>query len=164
MALVTEDGTGLANAESYCSVAAAGTRHTAFGNTAWTGTDAAKEAALRQATLYMTQMYRNRWAGQRVTSTQALDWPRYGVVVDHYPIDADELPADITAACADLALRALTATLFADQTRAIKREKVGPLETEYSEYSPQATRYSAVDALLAPYLEGSSAMARLVRA
>ena len=36
MALIVEDGTGLANAESYVSVADATTYHTNYGNTAWT--------------------------------------------------------------------------------------------------------------------------------
>lgn len=163
MALEVEDGTGKANAESYISVADASARHTAFGNTAWTGTDAVKEAALRRATGYIEQAFRSRWQGCRVVSTQALSWPRSGVCVDDYPVDSDVVPTDVANACADLALRALTADLNADQTRAVIREKVGPLETEYSEHSPQAKQYRAVDMMLAPYLTGGGAMARLVR-
>ena len=49
MALVHEDGTGKTDAESYCSVTFADARHTAFGNSTWTGADAVKEAALRKA-------------------------------------------------------------------------------------------------------------------
>lgn len=163
MTLVTEDGTGLSTAESLCSLADASTRHTALGNTSWTGTDAAKEAALRRATQYMEQAYRTRWAGQRLTSAQALSWPRYGVCVDEFLVASDIVPTDIANACADLALRALTEDLNADQTRGVVREKVGPLETEYDRYAPQAKQFRAVDMALAPYLKGSSAAATLVR-
>jgi hypothetical protein len=163
MSLVVETGAGLANAESYISVADADARHTAFGNTAWTGTDAAKEGALRRATAYMMGAYRDRWQGVRLTSTQALDWPRAWVVVDGYSVAPDVVPAEVANACADLALKALSADLNADLERAIVREKTGPLETEWSPHSPQRKRYPAVEMALAPYLTGSGAMARLVR-
>lgn len=164
MTLIVEDGTGLSTAESYISVADAGTRHTALGNTAWTGTDAAKEAALRRATQYMLQRYRGRWQGNRINSSQALDWPRYSVIVDGYDVDSDDVPTEIANACADLALRALAADLNEDQTRAVVREKVGPLETEYAAGSSQATRYVAVDQALAPFFRVGATSARLVRA
>lgn len=163
MTLIVEDGTGLATAESYVSVADAGTRHTNLGNTAWTGTDAVKEAALRRATQFMLQRYRGRWQGTRINSTQALDWPRSWVVVDGYAVDADIVPVDVANACADLALKALSETLNADLDRAVIREKVGPLETEYSAYSPERKRYPAIDMALAPFLTGAGANARLVR-
>lgn len=165
MTLVVENGTGLSTAESYVSVADADARHTALGNAAWTGTDAAKEAALRRATVYMEQAYRMRWLGSRAVETQALSWPRYITQqVDGWYIDSNEVPAAVVSSCADLALRALSADLNADLTQGIKREKVGPLETEYSEYSPQAARYRAVDMALAPYLTGGGAQMRLERA
>lgn len=164
MALVVEDGTGLATAESYISVADADAHHTAMGNDDWTGTEAAKEAALRRATAYMEQAYRTRWKGTKLLRSQALSWPRYGAEADGYVLESTIVPADVATACADLALRALTADLNADLTRAVIREKVGPLETEYSPHSSEAVRYRGVDMALAPYLKGSGAMALLVRA
>jgi hypothetical protein len=163
VSLVTENGTGQATAESYISVANADARHTAFGNTAWTGTDAVKEQALRRATAYMTQAYRGRWTGTKLTSAQALDWPRWGVMLEGFPVASDSIPADIANACADLALKALADDLAPDLTRAIVREKVGPLETEYAAYSSQATSYRAIDMALSAYLTGAGAMAQLVR-
>lgn len=161
MALVTENGTGLSTAESLCSLADASARHTAFGNTAWTGTDAAKEAALRRASAYMEQAYRTRWAGLKRNETQALSWPRVNVLVDGWIVAIDEVPAEVANACADLALKALTADLNADLTRTVIREKVGPLETEYAAFSPERARYPAIDMALAPFL--SRAAATLVR-
>lgn len=167
MSLVVEDGTGKADAESFISVAAASTRHTALGNAAWAAaaSDTVREQALRRATQYMEQAWRLRWKGTRASETQALSWPRYiNVPIDGFYIDSDEVPATIANACADLALRALSDDLNADQTQAIKREKVGPLETEYSEFSPQAVRFRSIDMMLAPYLTGTGANMRLERA
>lgn len=164
MTLVVEDGNGIASAESYISLAAADARHAALGNTGWTGSDTAKEQALRRATVYMVQAYRQRWQGVRATLDQALDWPRYGVEVDGYYVAGDSVPTDVANACADLALRALTEDLSPDLERAVVREKVGPIETEYDRFSQQAKRFSAVDRTLAAYMLGGGAMRRLIRA
>lgn len=164
MALIVEDGTGMATAEAYVSLADANTRHTAMGNAAWTGADSVKEAAIRRATAYMEQAYRNRWKGTRLFREQALSWPRYGAEADGWVIPSTEVPADVANACADLALRALADDLNADQSRAVKREKVGPLETEYADYAPLGVQFRAVDMALSAYLKGGAAMAQLIRA
>lgn len=164
MSLEVETGTGSATAESYCSVADADARHTAFGNAGWTGADTVKEQALRKATAYIEQAYRDRWKGTKLYRAQALSWPRYGAIVDGWDIDSTVVPNEVRDACADLALRALTETLNPDLTRAVIREKVGPIEVEYSPYSTASTRYVAVCDALAPFLTGSASCARLVRA
>jgi len=167
VALVAEDGTGRSNAESFITLADATTRHSDLGNSAWAdaATDTLREQALRRATAYMEQAYRTRWLGCRVSDTQALSWPRVILdPVDGWYIDNDIVPAEVANACADLALRALSDDLNADLTRAVVREKVGPLETEYDRGSPQSTQFRAVNMALAPYLKGSSASAMLVRA
>lgn len=165
MALVVEDGTGLATAESFISVADADTRHSNLGNSAWADlSTAAKEQALRKSTIYMEGAFRERWKGTRLLRAQALSWPRYGAVVDGYVLDSNYVPAEVANACADLALTASTQELNPAQTRAVIREKVGPLETEYSTASPQGTRYVAITAGLAAFLKGTGAVAGLVRA
>ena len=163
MALVVEDGTGLSTSESYISVANADARHTNLGNTAWTGTDAAKEAALRKATEYLEQRYASRWRGTRLLRAQALSWPRYGAIVHGWDIDSNIVPDVVANACADLAAKTLSETLNADLERGIVREKVGPIETEFDPYSSQAKRYPAIDQMLAPYLQGGGS-SRLIRA
>lgn len=164
MALVVEDGTGLSTAESYISVADTDARMTALGNTTWAPmTMAEKEQALRRATLNMIQNYRGRWKGTRVKSTQALDWPRFDVFADGFSIASNIVPQEIANACADLAFKAAAGDLSPDLTRGVVREKVGPIETEYDPASPQQTRRPAIENLLSPYLNGTSAMAGLVR-
>jgi len=167
MALEVEDGTGKATAESYISVADASTYHTNRGNAAWAAlaTDAVREQCLRKATDYMIQAYTARWQGYKVDpSVQALDWPRYDVVVDGVALDNDAVPETIKRACAELALKAATAELNPDLTQGVVSEQVGSIAVTYDKNSPQAKRYKAIDAMLSPYLKaGGGCSMGLVR-
>lgn len=164
MALVVEDGTGLPNAESYCSVADASTYHAARNNTAWGLLDVpTQEAMLRLATDFMRQRYRLRWVGVKVTATQGLEWPRAWVALPDSPsgyrsvpayVPMNVVPSEVRNACAELALRASTAPLSPDLGPQVVREKVGPLEVDYHPGARQATLFVAVDAMLAIYLKG----------
>ncbi len=167
MSLIVEDGTGLPNAESYCSVAEANDYHAAIGNAAWAGlaTDTLREENLRKATLFMRQLYRMTWQGKRTKSTQALDWPRYDVEVDDYWLASNIVPVDVKNACAELALKAISGPLVTDLTQGVKSKKVGPIETVYDDKSPRHTQYLAVDRMLGPYLNGGgSSTLRVSRA
>ena len=154
--LITETGAGLADAESYASVAAADARCASLGLIAWAAlAEADKEIALRKAAQFMAT-YRARWAGLRVYQRQALDWPRYNVLVDGFTVPSTSVPADVVNACIDLAVRAGSGEdLLPDLdtgSNAIKKDKTGPLETEYFQNTTDAReRFVAVDALLAPY-------------
>lgn len=169
MSIVVENGTGLATAESYISVADASTYFTARGNTTWDALDtgeatANREAALRKATDYITAVYRDRWEGVRYTEDQALDWPRSGVVRDSWSVDIDEIPTEVKRACAELALKSASDDLQADLTQGVVKEKVGVIEVEYNRNSPQAKRYPAIDFLLRPFLKsGGGVSIGLVR-
>lgn len=155
-ALVVEDGTGLANADSYISVADADDYHDLLGNTSWTGADATKEHALRKATQYIQQVYFDRWDGYRKTSAQALDWPREDVQIKGLRfveyVASTTIPQEVKNACASLALRALTDDLMADEERAVISESVDVISVTYSEYAPQQKKYPEIDKMLAKYL------------
>ena len=164
MALIVETGSASTTSESYISVVDADTYHTNRGNSAWAAlTTGQKESALRKATDYMFQNYASRWAGIRVSQYQALDWPRYGVVAFGYPVIQTTIPNEIKNACAELALKAASSDLLADQDIAVVREKIGPIETEYDKNAPQRKKYPSIDSMLAPYLSGSSNSAPLIR-
>lgn len=166
MALIVEDGTGLANAESYISVAYATSYHADRGNSGWAAiaSDTIREQLLRKATEYMLQVYRMCWKGYRTSTTQSLDWPRNNVLrtdiataysgTIYYP--DNEIPIEVKNACAELALKANSITLAPDLNQLILKQKVGPLETEYSEYSSQSRRYRSVDLMLTPYVTNRS--------
>jgi len=174
MTIIIEDGTGLANAESYVSVVDANTYHSKFGNDAWTDLDTSvKEQLLRKATDYMVAQYRLQYAGYRRYSTQSLDWPRlYVPLIDSlsanvFPqyVDFDIVPTTVKNACAELALKSYTAILMQDLTQGVIREKVDVIEVEYDKYSPQQTRYAQIDAMLSVFFkqQGNDMSRSLVR-
>lgn len=160
MTIIVEDGTGLTTAETYVSVAVADDYHTAMGNTGWTGTDAAKEIALRRAAQYIDTRYTYR--GTRVNLNQALEWPRSSYETDGR---AESWPVpNLKAACCEAALRALSDTLTADvSTDQVIEETVGPITVRYAAKSGQ-TRYPVVDDLLRKYVLAGAGMLRLERA
>ena len=143
MALIVEDGTGLTDAESYISVADATTYATAHGLTAWTGTDQAKEAALRNATQYIDTTYQFRSA--KFDYYQALEFPR-----QMWDWDLDPLMVKVRSATVELAVKALTENLFADvEPSVVTRVKVGPIEKETKPVSTAGQkRFANVDAML----------------
>jgi hypothetical protein len=172
MALIVENGLGLADAESYISVADADAYHSNRGNTAWAAlTTTTKEQLLRKATDYMEQVYRLRWLGYRHTETQALSFPRdevprkdftYLNQFSFYPNDT--VPIEIKNSCAELASRAINSDLAPDIARIAKREKVDVLEVEYDANSPAYVIFRAIDNIVAPFLSTSgNSQRRVVR-
>ena len=157
MAFVPETGAGLSNSNSYASVAQADSYYADRGNAEWAAlTTTEKQQALIKGTDFLEATYRSSWKGYRVTSTQALSWPRAEVVADTFPIPANIVPLPVVYACAELALRSTTAELLADQGQTVKREKVDVLEVEYQDYSDPTERYPAVNRILLPFLLSSS--------
>lgn len=166
MTIITEDGTGLPTAETLASVAECDAYHLKRGNTAWaTYSTPQKEWALRRANDHLRQKYRLRWKGHKLLAEQGCEWPRASVVVEGFYVESTSVPATVKNAAAELALRSITSStgLNPDQSRRVKREKVGPLETEYVEHSSPEVRLTAVDDLLSPYLSRTGSGVPLVR-
>ena len=155
MALIVETGAIIAGADSYVAATDCDTYHAARGNTAWTGTDAVKEYALRKAVAYLDGHYRNRLKGVMVDPiNQLLAWPRYDVVIDGVILASDTIPQKLKDAQCELALIALSADLAPSVSAGIKREKIDVLETEYFAGAPAGTTvYTAVNNLLADLLK-----------
>tara|TARA_R110000824_G_scaffold59323_9_gene159395 strand:- start:717 stop:1250 length:534 start_codon:yes stop_codon:yes gene_type:complete len=114
LAIIVEDGTGVPNANSYTSVAAADAYFLIRENpAAWTGaTTDAKEEALRMSTAYLTEQFGNRWRGVIDSDTQGLDWPRSGVVDGDTGLsyDSNEMPGRLRNATAEVAVRYIAGT------------------------------------------------------
>lgn len=109
MAIVVEDGTGLAAAVSYLSVADADTHHTARGNSQWTdATSGDRETALVRATDYIDKRFGRKFRGGKISRAQALEWPRSSAADnDGFPLGYDDVPTQVEKATAEYALRAL---------------------------------------------------------
>ena len=176
MPLIVETGTASSTSESFASVADADTYFSNRNITAWTLlTTADKEAALRRATDYMAQAYRERWHGTRVTSTQALDWPRWNVPMRDAPggygsvpayYSSTSVPAEVRNACITMALKAAAGELAPDIEPQTTSESVGPISVSYAPGSRQTVRYQAVDKMLSVFLKdgGSGSMVMISRA
>jgi hypothetical protein len=159
--MIVETGTGLNNADSYVSLAEANAYATARAWAGWTGTDAAKEAALVTATSYIDTNY--RFKGSLLTLTQSLAWPRVDVTdIEGRPLTG--VPVNVKSATIELAMRALIAPLVASpETAAVKRKRVkaGSVETE-TEYaisvgsSSDPSPSPMADRLLAGLLAGGN--------
>lgn len=172
MSLVVEDGTGLANAESYASVVTYRAYLAARGIVD-TDTDTQIEQRLRAATDYMQGEYEGAWKGTRIGIVQALDWPRYNVVLNDLPggysnwpyiVPPNTLPVPVANACVMLAYKAKTTDLAPDIEQNVKMEKVDVIEVEYMDGSTPITTYRAIDFLVLRYLiRGAGNTAQAIR-
>ena len=170
MSLIVEDGSGLATAESYVSLAEADLYFSNIGNTAWALlTNSLKEQAIRRAMAYMTSTYRQRWQGYRRWPNQGQDWPRWNVFVHDLGygafVDPNSTPKLIKDATCDLAVYASVEDLQAPLTQGVLKETVGPISVEYDPNSSRTKSYAAVDAKLAIYTASGSggSQRRLIR-
>jgi hypothetical protein len=170
MAIVIEDGTGVSTAESYISVAAATTYFANFGSSdAWLALED-QEVALRRATRDLDALYGMSYVSDRLTTTQALLWPREAFT-DNLGRTTTGLPAAVAQAVAELALINATADSTGEgaTTGNVKRlvTKLDVLEKSTEFFAPTTTTSTArrkVSILLAPYLIGGTGLyARVVR-
>lgn len=176
MAFTVEDGTGVADANSYTDETFADAYFLDRSDATWAAADSAsKQAALIKATDYIELRFKDRWKGILAPEATTLSFPRqYFYDRKGEPVDFanDGIPSDIQKATAEYALRALSADLLPDPTaadsgQAIKRtfDKVGPIETEI-EYEGGAARpdlirpYPAADKLLLFWITGAGGVIR----
>lgn len=157
--LIVENGSVVANANSYISVDDARAYAEMRGLTL-PDDDYALEQRLTVALDYI-EAQRSNFKGSKVSSAQALQWPRKDVCVDAFPFPADAIPAELKAAQVRLAsLSASGVDLMpTGEGLTIKRDVTGPLETEYfSGSGGLMPRITSVDALLAPLLRNAGAL------
>lgn len=135
MAFVAEDGTGLANANSFCTEAAADAYHADRNNLGWSGATQ-KQAALIAATDYIVKRWTGQFRGLILTDVQALPWPRKEAYDDDGRL-LPAMPAALIQATAEYADRARSGALAPDPTidatggKVIRTMKqVGPIMTD----------------------------------
>ncbi len=142
MPLVIETGLIVPGAESFATAAELVTYAGNFGRVI-PADPTAQEALLRRAAL---EMNAKPWKGRTVSSAQTLAWPRYDVCLNKWLLPSDSIPAQIKAGQMALATEIHADDLSPPEQRlgAISREKVGPLDTEYSTASPIISKPAAV--------------------
>jgi len=179
MTLTIEDGSIVAGADSWATVAELDDYASLYGYTI-TATDGEKEVMLRKAQRAISTRY--TFAGAPVSAAQTTCLPRYwGRKIKRFVIEADTIPQDFKdAQCAMAVSISQGLDPFTDRTAdtaakgavTLSRSKAGPVETEteYSDTSGAAGydvlsmgNYTAVKAMLSPYLAASGGQVRLLR-
>lgn len=156
MTLIVEDGTEVANANTYVSdgeyVAYAAAR----------GKTIASSAANREIQLIKSMDYieghRAKFKGCKNTRDQPLQWPRYNVTIDGYWVDNDEIPEELKEAQMEAAIFINSSEILKSGTiQNIQREKLDKLEVAYfSGGSYEVSRTDTVDAKLNVLLKSGS--------
>jgi len=133
VAIIVEDGTGVAGANSYVTVAefqayALARGITIIGN---------PETLLIRAMDYIESL---DYCGHKLTYTQTLQWPRYGVWVDSIPYQVNVIPIELknaqmqTAISIDSGVDPLSTI-----PRVIHSASVGPMSVTYEDGSHTET-------------------------
>lgn len=163
MTFTVEDGTGVVDANAYTTEAFVDDYFSDRGIATWTGTSTVKQQAIVKATDYMDKRFGNRVKG--ITA-----FP--GIQATVMPTTAFTLiPTQWQRACAEYALRALTAPLAPDPTveatnRTVSEEKkvVGPIEKTIKYEAGKQTNafrsYPEADALMKPFLKNNRRVIR----
>jgi hypothetical protein len=145
--IIVEDGTGIANANSYISAADADTYFEGrLRSTDWSGASAGdKDIALAESRRVLD--YQWQWNGTKTDDSNELQWPRYGVVdpdsgggVNPWPsayglgeIASDEIPQWLMDAQCEIAVALLASDLLkAPDGEGLKRfELTGVMDVEF---------------------------------
>lgn len=175
MAIVKEDGTIVAGANTYSTLTEVDTYHEERLNTAWTNADdETKEAAMLRAMAGMESHYRDRWIGYKsnhnaVNAPQNTAWPRKadkeeslanGYVLadmtalvdnDGIEIGVNEIPALVVQAYNEICLIEVTEPFVSvrlSRDDMLKYQRVDVIEQEWLRNAPAVTSFPHIDALL----------------
>ena len=126
MALIVEDGTQVANADSYGSLSGLKTFASRRGNDlASSYTDTQLEAAMIRSMDWI-ESKRDKFQGDKVSTAQALQWPRSGACIDKTLVATNAIPQELISAQYFLAIEALTQDLQPTK----KSTDKGPVSSE----------------------------------
>ena len=158
MALIIEDGSLLTGANSFVSVSEVRAYASARASTL-SDNDADVEVSAIKASDYIKSL-RHRFKGQEIVAEQALPFPRLNIVVNGFDIPSTTVPQGIKDACCQLALESAAGVDLLPTTsgQITTKEKVGPLETTFSDRSAHdgTQLFAAASALLSPYMTGAA--------
>jgi hypothetical protein len=156
MALTPQTIPPIESANTYIDVAYFDAYHTARGNDISELTPTQKEQLIIKAMDFIETTFYDAFIGVPSTEEQMTLFPR--------KIDGvDAIPQRLKDAQAVLALKASVGELLIDKDRVVIKEKLDVLETTYSEYSDQQTKYTFVYSLLRPLLSGTQNSIKIVR-
>lgn len=160
MALIIEDGTIVANANSYVTLAEARAYALARGVTL-SATDSVVEILAIKSMDYL-ESFDNQFKGIRKTETQELSWPRDYVYRNDTGYEYPAIPKELKNAQCQLMIDANSFDiepnrLLTDKGQRIKEKIEGAIEVEYTQQD-QLTRpiLRKFNSLIAPLLKNGS--------
>lgn len=154
LTLIVEDGSIVANANTYVDMTFCSNYQIMMGNTDWVSyAQVDREAAILRAMRWL-ENFEGKWKGARATRSQALSWPRVNML-DHdgYEIEDSVIPTDLKEAVCEAAYQEIKSKdvfnpgLSAGNSVLEKRVKAGPVEAQYK-YSQGTSLADAFPAIL----------------
>jgi hypothetical protein len=172
MAFVVEDGTGVANANSYATVEYFRAYFEERGNevAAAIGDDLDIQKLLIRATDYIELVFGRYYIGDMYALSQSLSWPRMYAS----PYTNNVIPINLQKATVEYALRANDGPLLPDPSvdangfaSVVTKKVIGPIEKEFAVMGGGRGRlvrsYPVPDALMATLLRAGTAGKRVIR-
>jgi hypothetical protein len=157
MALIVEDGSGVANANSYVSYAeyeawALARAITVHGNQAHT-----EEHILRAMDFIESQNF----LGRKATDEQALQWPRTEVYIDSYSVNSNEIPKQLKYAVYETTVTVENGNFaLSVKDRQTTQEKIGEITVTYKNNASMKAQTPAVTAALRKIIKPFSLVSR----
>jgi len=156
MALIVENGTLVANANSYVSIAEF---------TAWAdarGVTYPSLPELQQKILRaMDYIESLDFVGQKHEETQALQWPRDYVYIDGYSIESDEIPPEVKRAVYEATKVEIDGdSRLTASERETTSEKIGDIAVTYSSSAGMKRTIPAVTKALRKLVRNPTAVSR----
>lgn len=137
MPLIVEDGTGVANANSYTTLSQA-RAYALLRGIVLSADDSILTAQIILATDYL-ESFALQYVGQPTSYTQSLSWPRKSVQFDpDNPYPSNAIPPQLISAQCQAVIEefngiTLQPSVDRSQGGFVTESKVGPLDTKYSE-------------------------------
>jgi hypothetical protein len=154
MAIIVEDGTGVDNANSYVSVADY-KAYAAERGTVITVSDAVLEQYI---VLSMDYLETFDFIGLKLNRDQALQWPRYNVIIDGYAIETNSIPKELKAGLNEI-ITSFNSNIDpqANVERLQEEVSVGPISVKYSEGGSSQTIVPKINTSLKKLIRGGGA-------
>ena len=158
MALVVENGSVVAGANSYVTLAEYRDWANARGIVS-SDSDTILERQVLRAMDYFEQLM---FIGNKANENQPLQWPRTEALIDGYYADATEIPVQVKRALYEaIKVEVDGYSEWNTQDRRTLREKVGDIEIEYAENSENRTITPALTAALSKLVLGATSVSRV---
>ena len=157
MALIIEDGSGVANANSYVTAAQWDAWATARGISHSHSTSKIEEFILTA----MDYIEAQNFLGRKATNAQSLQWPRTEVYIDSYSVNSDEIPNQLKNALYEVT-RTVADGNFALSARGRQttQEKIGEITVTYKNNASMNKETPAVTSALRKITKSANAVSR----